>query len=205
MLHAQENFAAQQGSQKATNRIEERKARDREARRTQIIRAARRIAESEGWSNVTVRRLSDEISYSQPVLYSHFRNRDGIVTAVAIEGFQELSVALKDARENGRRGSPVERVANAYLKFASTFSALYEAMFSLHLIVPFDESGTPSELRSAFFQVFALFEGRSSQPDVLAELFWASLHGVAELTRARRLPPQRQKERVRVLVERFTV
>ena len=31
------------------------------------------------------------------------------------------------------------------------------------------------------------------------ELFWASLHGVAELTRTKRFPRSRQKERVRRL------
>src|SRR3954463_1795005 len=92
-------------------RIAERKLRDREARRAQIISAARRIAELEGWSNVTVRRLSDEISYSQPVLYAHFANREGILTAAAIEGFQEIGLALEKARKRVKRGSTVEAVA----------------------------------------------------------------------------------------------
>jgi hypothetical protein len=35
----------------AANRIAERKLRDKQARRAQIINAARRIAEIEGWSN----------------------------------------------------------------------------------------------------------------------------------------------------------
>ena len=55
------------------------------------------IAEREGWSAVTIRRLADEIEHSQPVLYSHFENRDAIVAAVALEGFREISVALRDA------------------------------------------------------------------------------------------------------------
>jgi hypothetical protein len=37
----------------------------------------------------------------------------------------------------------------------------------------------------------------------MSELFWASLHGIAELTRTKRFPPRRQKERVRTLVELF--
>jgi hypothetical protein len=49
-----------------------------------------------------------------------------------------------------------------------------------------------------------LFEGKSSNPEVLSELFWASLHGVAELTRTKRFPRSRQKERVRALVKLFT-
>ena len=187
----------------ATNRIAERKLRDRQARRAQIISAARRIAELEGWANVTIRRLSDEISYSQPVLYAHFGSREGILAAVAIEGFQELSLALEKARKRVKRGNAVESVAAAYLEFAASSPALYEVMFSLSLSVPFDEAATPPELRFAFSQVLELFQG-CSKPEVLSELFWASLHGIAELTRTKRFPRSRQKERVRALVELFT-
>jgi len=187
-----------------TTRIAERKLRDKQARRAQILSAARRIAELEGWPSVTVRRLADEISYSQPVLYAHFGSREGILAAVAIEGFQELGLALEKARKKVKRGSAVESVAAAYLKFAASSPALYEAMFSLSLNVPFGEAATPPELRFGFSQLLALFQGQSSKAEVLSELFWASLHGIAELTRTRRLPPIRQKERVRVLVERFS-
>jgi len=189
----------------AADRIAERKLRDRQARRSQIISAARRIAELEGWSSVTVRRLSDEISYSQPVLYAHFGSREGILAAVAIEGFREIGLALEKARKRETRGTPIESVAAAYLEFAASSPALYEVMFSLGLSVPFDDAATPPELRFAFSQLLALFEGRSSKPEILSELFWASLHGVAELTRTKRFPPSRQKERVRTIVELFTL
>ena len=188
----------------AANRIAERKLRDRQARRAQILGAARRIAELEGWPNVTVRRLSDEISYSQPVLYAHFGSREGILAAVAIEGFGELGLALEKARKRGKRGSAVELVAGAYLEFAASSPAMYEGMFSLNVSVPFGAPDTPPELRFGFSQLLELFEGREAKPEVLAELFWASLHGMAELTRTKRFPPARQKERVRLLVELFT-
>jgi AcrR family transcriptional regulator len=188
----------------AGSRVAERKLRDKQARRAQILSAARRIAEIEGWSHVTVRRLSDEISYSQPVLYAHFPSRDGILAAVAIEGFQEIGLALKKARKRVRDGSPVESVAAAYLAFAASSPALYEVMFSLNLSVPFGDAATPPELRFAFSQLLQLFEGQGAGSEVLSELFWASLHGIAELTRTRRFPRSRQKERVRALVNRFT-
>ena len=188
----------------ATNRIAERKLRDKQARRAQIISAARRIAELEGWSNVTVRRLSDEISYSQPVLYAHFGSRDGILAAVAIEGFQELGLAMEKVRKRSQRGDTVKSVAAAYLEFAASSPALYEVMFSLSLSIPFGAAATPPELRFAFSQFLELFPGQSSKSEVTSELFWASLHGIAELTRTKRFPPSRQKERVRTLVELFT-
>ena len=186
------------------NRIAERKQRDREARRAQIISAARRIAELEGWPSVTVRRLSDEISYSQPVLYGHFESREGILAAVAIEGFQEIGLALEKARKRAKPGKMVESVASAYLEFAASSPALYEVMFSLSLNIPFADAATPPELRFAFAQLLEIFQGQGSKPEVLSELFWAGLHGIADLTRTRRFPPSRQKERVKMFVELFT-
>ena len=182
------------------NRIAERKLRDRQARRAQIISAARRIAELEGWSNVTVRRLADEISYSQPVLYAHFENREGILSAIAVEGFQELGLAMEKAR---RRGNAVVSVAAAYLEFAASSPALYEVMFSLGLSLPFDDAATPFEMRFAFSQLLECFQGQGSRSEILSELFWASLHGIAELTRTKRFPRDRQKERVKALIELF--
>jgi AcrR family transcriptional regulator len=186
------------------NRIAERKVRDKQARRAQIITAARRIAELEGWSNVTVRRLSDEISYSQPVLYAHFGSREGVLAAAAIEGFQELGLAMENARKRIKGGSTLESVATAYLDFAAASPALYEAMFSLRLSIPFDDAATPPELRFAFSQVMNLFEGHAKKPEVLSELFWASLHGIAELTRTKRILLRLKKDRVKALVGLFS-
>jgi AcrR family transcriptional regulator len=186
------------------DQVADRKLRKVQARRAQIISAARRIAENEGWPGVTVRRLSDEISYSQPVLYSHFESREGILAAVAIEGFREIGLALEKARTRAKPGNAVEAIAAAYLHFAESSPAMYEVMFSLGLSVPFADAATPQELRFGFSQILAPFQGQSAKPEIVAELFWANLHGIAELTRTKRLPRSRRKERLRILVELFT-
>jgi len=115
-----------------------------------------------------------------------------------------MGLALQKARKRVKRGNPVESAAAAYLEFAASSPALYEVMFSLSLSVPFGEAATAPELRFAFSQLLELFQGQSSKAEVLSELFWAGLHGIAELSRTKRFPPRRQKERVRVLVELFT-
>ena len=138
-------------------------------------------------------------------MYAHFGSREGILDAVAIEGFQEIGLALEKARKRVKSGNMVESVAAAYLKFAASSPALYEVMFLQSLSVPFDEAATPPELQFAFAQLLELFQGQGAKSEVLSELFWASLHGLAELTRTKRFPPSRQKERVRVLVELFTL
>src|SRR6201995_3463148 len=108
--------------------IEERRARDRAARRRLIVEAARRLAEAEGWDAVTTRRLSTEIEYSQPVLYKHFASMDDIAEALAIEGFGELADVLRAARADaGTAQCPLRPMALAYICFARDNPALYDA------------------------------------------------------------------------------
>jgi len=128
--------------------IAERKGRERAAREQRIVAAARVIAEREGWDAVTIRRLADEIEYSQPVLYSHFENRDAIVAAVAVAGFKEITVAVREAASEaaGRRNA-LKNVAKAYLAFGLGRPALYEAMFVLPTKLRFAEAGTRPEGR----------------------------------------------------------
>ena len=124
----------------------ERQQRDRAQRRQAIITAARQLAEAEGWDAVTTRRLADRIEYSQPVLYSHFPGgKGGIIDAVAVEGFAELYLILRDARQAA--SSPevaLEELAGAYLGFALEHPALYDAMFTLSTGLPFGQArGAP--------------------------------------------------------------
>ena len=71
--------------------IQARRERERAERERLIVTAARELAEAEGWDAVTTRRLAAEIEYSQPVLYSHFKGKDAIMAAVAVQGCAELA------------------------------------------------------------------------------------------------------------------
>ena len=42
-------------------------------------------------------------------------------------------------------------------------------------------------------------------PGLFTEVFWASLHGVATLTRSGRLPPEETEPRVKLLVDRLPI
>jgi AcrR family transcriptional regulator len=81
---------------------------------------------------VTTRRLADTIEYSQPVLYSHFANKDAIVAAVAIQGFTELAERLHQARLTAaKEQQALAGLAQAYLDFGLANPALYDAMSGL--------------------------------------------------------------------------
>ncbi len=146
-------------------------------------------------------RLAEEIEYSQPVLYSHFENRDAIVAAVAVEGFRGLTIALrKAAHGSSDRCDPPKTVANAYLAFARKHPALYEAMFTLPIGLCFAEAKTKSELRDAFAALAAVVASSGADVDVVTETFWAALHGLAALERSGRIRPSARSERVALVV-----
>jgi AcrR family transcriptional regulator len=187
--------------------VQERKQREQADRERLIVATARELAEQQGWGAVTTRRLAERIEYSQPVLYSHFRGKREIIGAVALEGAAEMAAALRAAAS--AMDSPRARVtalALAYLDFAARSPAVYDAMFQLDGGLTFANEDTPEPLKDAFA---ALLEGLGEvagdgvHPALFTEVFWASLHGLATLTRAGRLPPGDAERRLELLVERL--
>jgi AcrR family transcriptional regulator len=189
--------------------VRDRKERERADRERLIVATAREIAEQQGWDAVTTRRLAERIEYSQPVLYSHFGGKRGIIGAVALEGATEMAAAVRAAASGAN--SPRERVAAlayAYLDFAKLNPAVYDAMFQLDGGLTFADEETPAPLKDAFaalLESLGEVAGDGVQPGLFTETFWAALHGLATLTRAGRLPPQDTKRRVELLVDRLAI
>jgi len=120
-------------------------------RRQQILDAARGIAEADGWTAVTSRRLADAIGYTQPVLYGHFPGgKTEIMRTVALAGFAELAAATQAAMGGKTGPQAVAAVADVYLDFAATHPSLYEAMFQLPIDARFAQDDAETELRSGF-------------------------------------------------------
>lgn len=189
--------------------VQERKERERAGREGLIVATARELAEAQGWDAVTTRRLAERIEYSQPVLYSHFRGKREIIGAVALEGAAEMAAAVRAAAASAN--NPRERVttlARTYLDFAERNPAVYDAMFQLDGGLAFAQEDTPEPLKDAFaalLESLGEVAGEGVHPGLFTEVFWASLHGLATLTRAGRLLPEDATQRVELLVDRLAV
>ncbi len=203
--------------------VQERKQRERAERERLIVATARELAEEQGWDAVTTRRLAERIEYSQPVLYSHFRGKREIIGAVALQGAAELAAELRGASAEaeaeaeagvgasasveGVRGR-VTALARAYLDFAERNPAVYDAMFQLDGGLAFAAEDTPEALKDGFAALLETLRdvaGEGVEPGLFTEVFWASLHGLATLTRAGRLPVGDAERRVGLLVNRLAV
>lgn len=189
--------------------VHERKQREQAERERLIVATARELAEQQGWDAVTTRRLAERIEYSQPVLYSHFRGKREIIGAVALDGAAELAAAVRSAAS--AQDDPRARVtalARAYLDFAEQHPAVYDAIFQLDGGIAFAREDTPEPLKDAFaalMETLGEVAGEGVHPGLFTELFWASLHGIATLTRAGRQPREFAEQRVDLLVERLAV
>jgi AcrR family transcriptional regulator len=186
---------------------QERRLRELAERRQVIVNVARELAEAEGWESVTTRRLADRIEYSQPVLYSHFEGKEAIVTAVALEGYGELATLLHVARQSA--GSPAAEpraVAYAYLEFARMNPALYEAMFVMNIDLTFAQSDTPAPVHASFVELRDALTPSAGVRDVgtFTEIVWSGLHGLATLSRAGRLRPDFDDQRLSMLMDQFS-
>ena len=155
-----------------------RPAPDLDLRRDRVVRAARDLAEADGWPDVTMRRLAGVLGVSQPVLYSAFAGRQALVDAVALAGFDDLAAALE-----AQAAAPRPRM-QAYLDFAAAHPRVYEAMFLLPTALAYAVDDTPAPLRRAFHAVRDAF---ADADETRTEVAWAMWHGLATLAAGRRL------------------
>ena len=185
--------------------IEDRRERQRAERYELILAAALKLAEAEGWDAVTTRRLAGLIEYSQPVLYSHFKNKADIMAAVANRGFEELATRLKAKTTRGT-GDPdiLRNVCAAYLDFARSRPVVYEAMFVLPTKIKFASEETPPALRAAFAALVTALGPDRQESEFLAEVLWSALHGMVVLAQSERIPAIGAEDRLNILVQKFS-
>ncbi|MFD9860138.1 TetR/AcrR family transcriptional regulator [Streptomyces alboflavus] len=153
----------------------------------EILEVAGRMAETEGWRAVTIRRIAAEIGYSAPVIYQHFPSKEAVLHTLLERVNGELAQRLRAAvaGEPAARGPHLAAVA--YLEFARSRPGLYQLM-----------SGAPgtdvdaSTRRAAADDVIAFTREligawaaeTGAEPDSVedaCDLLWGTLHGLASI------------------------
>jgi AcrR family transcriptional regulator len=177
----------------------ERVGREKEAVRIAILQAARELFVSEGYRNVSMRKLAERIEYSPAAIYSYFPAKDDIFFALAEEGFRLL--ATTGDRVMQEHAEPLETVRElfwAYYRFSQEQPQFFELMF-LDRTVPqisrewerfsfvLEITGGVSTLvqRCIDSGVFAA----GTNPDAAFHILWAATHGPAAIALCGRLSP----------------
>ena len=106
--------------------IRERQTRERDTVRRKILNAARTLFLAEGYANVSMRKIADQIEYSPGAIYSYFPSKEEIFFALAEEGLQFVRAHCAGISSD----DPLARVREAFWRFY-TFSKEQPEYFSL--------------------------------------------------------------------------
>ena len=112
--------------------IKQRQERDREAVRRAILDAARELFVSEGYNNVSMRKIAERIEYSAASIYSYFPSKDDIFFELAEEGFRLLSDPAH-SRSDLAALAPLDRVRATFWRLYE-FSRDYPQYFALMFV-----------------------------------------------------------------------
>ncbi|GAB3939473.1 hypothetical protein GCM10027614_21790 [Micromonospora vulcania] len=104
-----------------------------EDRRDLIVMVARELAEAEGWTGVSTRRLAELTEVDMGDLYRHFADQEALLAAVAVCAFADLAADLAEAHAEAAGDAELAwpAVASAYLDFAYANPEVYDAMLTL--------------------------------------------------------------------------
>jgi AcrR family transcriptional regulator len=155
-----------------------------------LLRAALELIAKKGPAGFTFAEAARWAGVSPAAPYRHFRDRDELISSVALRGFQQFEAVLAKAWDDGRPDpmTAFDRLGKAYLAFARTEPAYYSAMFEAG--IPLDANPELREagdrafavLRTAAEKLVATLPAGSRPPSLMMALhIWATSHGIASL------------------------
>jgi AcrR family transcriptional regulator len=144
--------------------------------RRALLEASAALLEEKGPASMSLREVARRAGVTHAAVTYHFGDKAGIMTGLAVEGYQLLGKVLHEAQQ--KRRSFLE-VGVAYVQFAVTHRAIFEVMFRPELY-----HGDDEELRQAKAVTAALLYGTGQVSDEQLRAgiaAWAIVHGIAAL------------------------
>lgn len=169
--------------------VKERKARQKTEMRDLILAAALKLFSDDGYDNVSMRRIAEEIEYSVGTLYLYFKDRDEIFFELHKLGFEEFyqrQLAVQDIKD------PLQRLTEhglSYIQFAIDEPMYYDLMFISR--IPAKTINEEREWKSGH-RTYDILKLNISQAkiagyfkdidiEVAAFSLWSFVHGISSL------------------------
>lgn len=173
--------------------LKERRKREKQERREQILTAAKALIFRDGFSDASVSRIAKQAELGVGTLYFYFKSKLEIIAAIQDEGLELLAEQIEDAYHKGADPSDsIKKIAMAYLAFSEEkkeyFNIINHVIASRGIFFPqglkirADDKGY--EILS--FLIRAVVDGlksgmfRTIEPRKHAIMLWAMLHGLIQ-------------------------
>lgn len=156
-----------------------------------LIAATEEILAVQGAEGFTLREAARRAGVSPGAPAHHFGNASGLLTEVAILGYQELVQALRNAAsEKASAKRRLHRQGLAYVKFALRHPGRFRLMFSNSRLLS-DDPRLSAAAKSAYLELestIAEMVGQAPDDIEIASISaWSAVHGFATLTLEGRL------------------
>lgn len=156
-----------------------------------MLEQAHALLDEVGPEAVTLRETARRAGVSATATYRHFRDKEGLLAAVATEGFDQFAERLAASVQGGR---PFDEMTRAYVLFALERPGLFRLMFS----PLFMSRAAHPDMATAAAKTFAVLNAAASVANSQAGRSpvsaWAEAHGLAHLLLDGMVPLQSREE-----------
>lgn len=172
--------------------LKERRERERENLRQEILDAASKMFATEGYANVSMRKLAEQIEYSPTTIYLYFKDKNDLLAQICEETFAMLYREITEIERQSQSALDcLQKGARKYIEFGLQHPNHYEVTF----ISPLWNSLTDGDyayegsmgertfnyLRSLVAAAVAEGALKTGDVDAMSQTLWAGMHGVTSL------------------------
>jgi len=139
--------------------IAERREREKERRRSDIVDAAETVFFSKGIGNATMDDVAEAAELSKGTLYLYFKNKEDLYLAIVLRGIAILQKMFEDAAVSCDTGADkIEAIGRAYFDFWRKHPKYFSAMlyFESYNLDPDEASGYGVECTNQSNETFAI-------------------------------------------------
>lgn len=107
--------------------IADRKAREKEQRRNDIINAAEKLFFSKGYDNVSMEDIAKKVELNRATLYLYFKNKEALFFAIVLRAVRQLHFITNERMNNSMNSyQRVIAAGHSYLTFANVYPDYYK-------------------------------------------------------------------------------
>lgn len=187
--------------------ISERKEREKLEMQKKILDAARDLFMTEGYENVSIRKIAQRIEYSPGTIYLYYKNKSEIFFVLCFLAFDSF---YEEQLKTGEISDPLQKLKESgriYINFAIRNPEYFELMFLMK--APLDKyyDKVTDDVSAKSFQNLeniirecmkaGYFKGSDHRTATISA--WAYVHGLATLLVKDRLKPSNSIEREQLI------
>ncbi|MBL8150652.1 MAG: TetR/AcrR family transcriptional regulator [Blastocatellia bacterium] len=171
--------------------VKERRERQKEILRQEILNAARELFAKEGYENVSMRKIAEKIDYSPTTIYLYFEDKSELLRCLCEENFSRLLSRFEALKKEC--SSPLDclkKGLHAYIEFGIKHPNHYRVSFMVHPEHPDDPDhySNDSMGHRTFEVVKSIVEEcikqkifRDQDTTMISQGLWAAIHGITSL------------------------